>query len=102
VVFQPHLSRNRADILFVNCDSAFLSAARTVDYRLRHEHGTSYENWRAAWDKGLSPQQDSLNKFMTDDRAMEVHESGSTRDVRVEDPRIPASGYSDASERLVT
>jgi hypothetical protein len=29
--------------------SAFLSAARTVDYRLRHERAAIYRDWRAAW-----------------------------------------------------
>ena len=30
--------------------SAFLSAGRTVDYRLRHEQGATYGKWRTAWD----------------------------------------------------
>jgi len=59
--------------------SAFLSAARTVDYRLRHEQAAIYPDWRKAWDASLTPQENSLIKFMVDDRNDEVHESGSSR-----------------------
>jgi hypothetical protein len=61
--------------------SAFLSAARTVDYRLRHEQAGTYPAWRTAWDARLTPQENSLIKFMVDDRNIEVHESGSSRSV---------------------
>jgi hypothetical protein len=37
--------------------SAFLSAARTVDYRLRHEQAGIYPAWRTAWDARLTPQE---------------------------------------------
>jgi len=59
--------------------SAFLSAGRTVDYRLRHEQGTAYKAFRAGWDSALSPDEQSLVKFLVDDRNLEVHESGSNR-----------------------
>ena len=65
--------------------SAFLSAARTVDYRLRHEQAAIYPTWRTAWDGKLSEAQKSLIKFMVDDRNEEVHESGSSRVVKTED-----------------
>jgi hypothetical protein len=56
--------------------SAFLSAGRTVDYRLRHEQGATYPKWRTAWDAALTPEQRDLIKFMVDERNDEVHESG--------------------------
>lgn len=34
--------------------SAFLSAARVVDYRLRHEQGEPYKAWRKEWDEKLN------------------------------------------------
>jgi hypothetical protein len=61
--------------------SAFLSAGRTIDYRLRHEQSKLYAPWRSAWDAKLTPQEDALIKFMVDDRNKEIHESGSARDV---------------------
>jgi hypothetical protein len=61
--------------------SAFLNAARAVDYRLRHEQKPVYPKWRKTWDAGLTTDQDRLMKFMADDRAGEVHESGSRREV---------------------
>jgi hypothetical protein len=65
--------------------SAFLSAARTVDYRLCHEQAAIYGDWRAAWNASLAPEENSLVKFMVDDRNVEVHESGSSRSVAQED-----------------
>lgn len=59
--------------------SAFLSACRSVDYRLRHEQGATYSNFRVSWDKALAPDARHLMKFMIDDRNYEVHESGSNR-----------------------
>jgi hypothetical protein len=61
--------------------SAFLSAGRTVDYRLRHEQGVKYVPWRKAWDATLTSHQNSLIKFMVDDRDREIHEKGSIRNV---------------------
>jgi hypothetical protein len=65
--------------------SAFLNAARTVDYRLCHEQAAIYRTWRTAWDVTLTEAQRSLIKFMVDDRNDEVHESGSSRVVKTED-----------------
>jgi hypothetical protein len=59
--------------------SAFLSAARTVDYRLRHEQKAIYPDWRKAWDASLTLEENALIKFMVDDRNVEVHRSGSSR-----------------------
>jgi hypothetical protein len=79
--------------------SAFLSAGRSVDYRLRHEQGALYRPWRATWDAGLSPAENALIKALVDDRAIEVHESGSGRSVGKEgvefgigEHRLPGGG----------
>jgi hypothetical protein len=76
--------------------SAFLSAAKTVDYRLRHEQGAIYRPWRTAWDGRLTATENELIKFMVDDRNVEVHESGSGRGVKTESIKVGRS-YSDAS-----
>jgi hypothetical protein len=73
--------------------SAFLSAARTVDYRLRHEQATTYPAWRTTWDARLAPEEDSLIKFMIDDRNVEVHESGSSRSVAQEGVEFPTGAH---------
>jgi hypothetical protein len=61
--------------------SAFLNAGRTVDYRLIHQHGAIYKPWRATWDTHLASGEVDLPKIMADDRAAEVHKTGSTRSV---------------------
>jgi hypothetical protein len=63
--------------------SAFLNAGRTVDYRLRHEHGATYKPWRKRWDAS-NPKEATLIKFFADDRNFEVHESGSRREAKQE------------------
>ncbi len=65
--------------------SAFLSSCRTIDYRLCHEQKATYKPWRKAWNARLAPEENSLIKFMVDDRNDEVHESGSCRSVGQED-----------------
>lgn len=79
--------------------SAFLSAGRTVDYRLRHEQAGIYPAWRTAWDANLAPQESTLIKFMVDDRNDEVHERGSSRTIAQEgvefgigEHRLPGGG----------
>jgi hypothetical protein len=79
--------------------SAFLSAGRSVDYRLRHEQGALYRPWRATWDAGLSPAENALIKALVDDRTIEAHESGSGRSVGKEgvefgigEHRLPGGG----------
>jgi hypothetical protein len=82
--------------------SAFLSAARSVDYRLRHGHGTKYTAFREnIWNPRLALSEQRLLKFMTDDRNLEVHEAGSGR-VQGE-VRIPIRGrYEDGSGSSIT
>jgi hypothetical protein len=76
--------------------SAFLNATRTIDYRLRPEHKTTYPAWRTKWDATLKAQERGLIKFLIDDRNFEVHAGGSGRDVK--DEKIPVRGsYSDSS-----
>lgn len=62
--------------------SAFLSASRSIDNRLRRENGATYLAWRTAWDARLSQEHHELIKAMVDDRNLEVHESGSAADPR--------------------
>src|SRR3990172_7950505 len=76
--------------------SAFLNAGRSVDYRLRHEQCAAYRKFRVGWDSTLSPDDQSLVKFLVDDRNVEVHESGSRRTEH--ESRIPVAGmYRDRS-----
>src|SRR5688500_5896996 len=83
--------------------SAFLNAARTVDYRLRHVEGDKYRNFRATWDSELTTDDQSLIKFLIDDRDVEVHERGSSRTVREMRIRVPSGigmSYKDKSGSL--
>src|ERR1700738_5171779 len=81
--------------------TAFLSAGRTVDYRLRHEQAAIYPLWRKGWDGNLTPQENSLIKFMVADPIAEVPASGSSRSVGQEDIKVAAgSSYSDGSGAL--
>ena len=76
--------------------SAFLSAGRSVDYRLRSEQGPTYKTFWTSWENALPPDEQSLIKFMVDDRNTEVHHSGSSC-VELES-HIPVSGtYQDKS-----
>jgi hypothetical protein len=79
--------------------SAFLSAMKTVDYRLRHEQPGAYPTWRTAWDAKLSPADDCLIEFMVDDRNEEVHASGSGRSVGTQDIEV-GDTYADKSGTL--
>jgi hypothetical protein len=79
--------------------SAFLSAARSVDYRLCHEQPGTYPTWRTAWDANLSPADKCLIKFMVDDRNDEVHESGSSRSVGTQGIEV-GDRYADKSGAL--
>jgi hypothetical protein len=64
--------------------SAFLNAGRVVDYRLRHEQGAIYWLWRVAWNAKLPTNEQELIEFLVKDRNVEVHESGSRRDAKIE------------------
>src|SRR6266446_2380996 len=80
------------------CLSAFLSAGRSLDYRLRHM-SKRYAPFRVAWDKTLNADELELIKFMIDDRNVEVHETRSTR--QQAEVRVPVRGrYSDPSGTL--
>src|SRR5262249_16812585 len=67
--------------------SAFLNAARTVDYRLCHEHQETYKTWRKTWN-AAHPVEDNRIKFLSDNRRVEVHEGGSARIVRTEEIKV--------------
>jgi hypothetical protein len=85
---------------FDDCLNAFLSAGRTVDYRLRREYKATYPAWRTKW-SAQHQLEDRLLEFIHKDRDVEIHESGSRRIVRVEPIRIGIGGsYSDASGTL--
>jgi hypothetical protein len=73
--------------------SAFLSAGRTVDCRLCHEHKAIYKPWRKAWNARITPDENRLIKFMVDDRNDEVHESGSSRTVGEKGVPLPVGRY---------
>jgi len=73
--------------------SAFLNAGRTVDWRLHREQRVIYPTWRKTWDANLTPQEDSLIKFMVNDRNVEVHESGSSRSVAHESVEFRAGTH---------
>jgi hypothetical protein len=73
--------------------SAFLSAARSIDYRLRHERPTTYPSWRTQWDGTLSQKHGELIKAMIDDRNVEVHADGSTADPRETQEHLGAGPY---------
>jgi len=84
---------------FEFCLSAFLNAARTVDYRLRHEQ-PAYPAWRKMWN-AAHRREDDLLQFVSEDRRVEVHESGSARIVKSKEIKIgPGGSYSDASGRI--
>ena len=81
--------------------SAFVSAARSVDYRLRHEQKAIYPGWRETWDScTLTTDQQELVKHLIDDRNVEVHESGSARTIVEESISVMGDSYEDASGRL--
>jgi hypothetical protein len=79
--------------------SAFLNAVRTVDYRLCHEQA-AYPAWRKTWNANHSREDDRI-KFVSDERALEVHRSGSARIAQAREIKLfPGSSYSDASGKL--
>jgi hypothetical protein len=77
--------------------SAFLSAGRTVDYRLRHEQPATYPTWRTKWNTTLANAEERLITFMVDDRNVEVHASGSSRTIKTENRELGAGTYKFAS-----
>ena len=69
--------------------SAFNNAALTVHYRLCHEHGAAYKKWHQPWRNSIKSAEDGLMTFMADDRAAEVHRSGSRHTVGQETVTLP-------------
>jgi hypothetical protein len=80
--------------------SAFLSACRTIDYRLRCEQNAVYPTWRDAWDAKRTASERTLIKFLIDDRNVEVHGSGSSRVVGTEKRELGAGTHVLASGTL--
>jgi hypothetical protein len=80
--------------------AAFLSAARSVDYRLRFECPNTYPNWRKQWDAQHSAE-DSLLVFINSKRADDVHKRGSGRTSKTEEIKIgTGSAYSDKGGKV--
>jgi len=76
--------------------SAFLCAARSIDYRLRHVYRAKYKTFYTKWKRALQPSERRLLRFMVDDRNLEVHEAGSSR--LKQEERVPVSQrYQDKS-----
>ncbi len=73
--------------------SAFLSAARSIDYRLRNVAQDVYRDWRRAWDANLSAADAALITAMIDDRNVEVHETGTRADTRDTERRFEPGEY---------
>ena len=94
--------RERAAMAFGNHEefdfylSAFLSAARSVTFRLENERSDEYKKFRDSYFKKLSPDDDEIFKFMNEERVHEIHKKGSMRDCR--DEPIPVyDSYQDKS-----
>jgi hypothetical protein len=81
--------------------SAFLSAARTVTYRLQHEQ-QNYKSWRPGWDARQSEADRALIKYLVDDRNVEVHESGSARMSSETERNVAPGTYRIANGGVVT
>jgi len=80
--------------------SAFLSAARSVDYRLRCECQATYPNWRKKWN-AQHPTEDRLLEFMHSKRADEVHARGFGGSVKTEEIKVGSgSSYSDKAGKV--
>jgi hypothetical protein len=80
--------------------SAFLSAGRSVDYRLRCECKATYPGWRDKWN-AQHTSEDRLIELMHNIRASEVHARGSGRSAKSEQIKVGIGGsYSDKSGTL--
>jgi hypothetical protein len=78
--------------------NAFLSAARSVDYRLRCECPNTYPDWRKQWN-AQHPAEDSLVVFINSKRTDDVHKRGSGRTAKTEEIKVgTGSSYSDGRE----
>jgi hypothetical protein len=80
--------------------NAFLSAARSVDYRLRCEYPNRYPDWRKQWNAQY-PAEDSLLVIINSKRADDVHKRGSGRTVKAEEIKVGTGGsYSDKGGKV--
>jgi hypothetical protein len=71
--------------------SDFLSAGRSVDYRLCHEYSARYIDWREKWNE-QNQSEDRILKSMHDRRDDEVHERGAGHIVKDEQIKIGVGG----------
>jgi hypothetical protein len=80
--------------------NAFLSAARSVDYRLRCECPNTYPDWRKQWN-AQHPAEDSLVVFINSKRTDDVHKRGSGRTAKTEEIKVgTGSSYSDKGGKV--
>src|SRR5262249_36862447 len=79
----------------------FLSAARSVDYRLRCEYQNTYPDWRKQWN-AQHPAEDGLLIFINSKRADDVHKRGSGRTVKAEEIKVGTGTYSDKGGKVVS
>jgi len=82
--------------------SAFLSAGRSVDYRLRSEQKAAYCSFYEGWERRLSTDERQLFKFLMDDRALEVHHSGSSRVEKEERISVQSMYRDDSGTSIVS
>jgi hypothetical protein len=78
--------------------SAFLSAGRSITWRLEHQD-KRYKTWHDAWEAKNLVEKDFM-KFMHEDRANEVHHAGSNRGQRDDAIRV-GQHYADPSGQLI-
>lgn len=76
--------------------SAFLGAARSVDYRLRCEYGDKYRDWRQTWN-AQHRYEDGLLKCMHDKRDKDIHAGGPWPQRKNKGDQVWCRGYSGAS-----
>jgi hypothetical protein len=80
--------------------NAFLSAARSVDYRLRCECPNTYPDWRKQWN-AEHPAEDSVLVFINSKRANDAHKRGSGRTAKTEEIKVgTGSSYSDKGGKV--
>jgi hypothetical protein len=72
--------------------SAFLSAAMSVrtgfHVKQDRKRNDAVKAWHAQWEASLPPQGEVIYRFMHKDRVAEVHGSGSSRDVKMEEREL--------------
>jgi hypothetical protein len=79
--------------------SAFLSAAKSVDYILQNEQGGKYKKWFPKWKASLSKKDCRFIEFMFEKRGSEVHGAGAEH--FIEKQPIPVYDvYEDAAGRI--